>query len=112
MNNDINIYTCILRSGERRDILQPFIAYDDDCACKTVENAIREDENIRAIALQERISLHKVCVINQIGYNFFVNPENVDEAIADIKHFRRFAQVVIGEQAVQKANELEATDND
>lgn len=107
-----SVYTCLLKDGKNKIVLQPFIAFDDDSALRTVRNAIREDDNIRAIAMQERISLHKVCeIVCQDGY-FHVQTCDMEEYLADNQYFRKFAQDVYGEQAVQKANEMEATDND
>lgn len=103
-----NVYTCILKDGKCRIVLQPFISHDDNEAARTVREAIREDENIRAIAMQERISLHKICEIVSEGDFFKVQPCNIEETIANKQYFRRFAQVVFGELAVQKANEDEA----
>lgn len=106
-----NVYTCILKDGKRRIILQPFIAYDDNSALTTVRNAIREDEGIRAIAMQERISLHKLCEIVADDDKFIVQSHDVEENIGDNKYFRRFAQLVYGELAVQRANEMEVEDD-
>lgn len=103
-----NVYTCILKDGTSRTVLQPFIAYDDNAAARTVREAIRADESIRAIAMQERISLHKVCQIVSEGGFFDVKPCNIEECVANKQYFRRFAQVVFAEMALQKANEDEA----
>lgn len=106
------VYICLLKDGESRTVLQPFIAYDDNTALQTVKNAIREDESIRAIAMQERISLHTLCDIIAEEDDFFVQPHDLEEYIGDNEYFRRYAQSVLADEARQKANELEATDDD
>lgn len=103
-----NVYTCLLRDGNRRTVLQPFIAYDDDSAIRTVKNAIREDANIRAIAMQERISLHKVCEIITSEDEITVESLGMLTFVADNEHFRRYAQTVYADEARQRANEAEA----
>lgn len=103
-----NVYTCLLRDGKIRTVLQPFIAYDDDSAIRTVKNAIREDANIRAIAMQERISLHKVCEIINSEDEITVESQGMLTFVADNEYFRRYAQSVYADEARQKANEAEA----
>lgn len=107
-----NVYTCLLKDGKSRTVLQPFIAHDDNAALQTVKNAIREDDSIRAIAMQERISLHKLCEIVAEEDDFLVQPHDLEEYIGDNEYFRRYAQTVFSDEARQKANEMEATGND
>lgn len=107
-----NVYTCLLKDGKSRTVLQPFIAHDDNAALQTVKNAIREDDSIRAIAMQERISLHKLCEIVAVEDEFLVQPYGFEVYIGDNELFRRYAQTVYADEARQKANEMEATDDD
>lgn len=106
------VYTCLLKDGKNRTVLQPFIAHDDNYALQTVKNAIREDDSIRAIAMQERISLHKLCEIVAEEDDFFVQPYDLEEYIGDNEFFRRYAQMVYADEARQRANEMEANDDD
>ena len=106
-----NVYTCILKDGKNRIVLQPFIAYDDFAALQTVKNAIRENENIRTIALQERISMHKLCEIDDEVDSFVVHPHDLEVYIGDNEYFKRYSQVVFADEARQKSNEMEASNN-
>ncbi len=104
-----HVYTCILKDGNKRIILQPFIAYDDNAAFNTIKNAIRDDKGIRAIAMQERISLHKLCDIEQEQTDHFtVMPYDIEVYVGDNVYFRTYAQMVYADEARQEANEAEA----
>lgn len=109
--NELKIYTCSFKDGDKEMIAQPFITTSDENAIITVKNAIRAEKTILSMALAERIKLFWICDINPD--DFTVN--NIDNSMHEIvneSYFRKYAQCVYADEARQKANEMEATNND
>lgn len=103
-----NVYICLLQDGKNRIVLQPFIELNDNAALQTVKNAIREDGCIRAVAMQERVSLHKVCEIVSNENEIIVESLGMLTLVGDNEYFNRYAKTVYADEARQKANEAEA----
>lgn len=103
----LRIYSATLKDCDKEMIVQPFISTDDDSAVQTVRNAIREDKNILAMALAERVKLYWICDINTDDFSV-VNDSNSMFSLFSESYFRKYAQLVYAENQKMEANAAEA----
>lgn len=109
--NTLRIYSAFLIDGEEEHMLQPYISTDDDSAVNTVKYAIREDKTILSLAMAERINLKWICDVNPDNGSV-INESSLMYQIYSPSYFRKYAQTVYADEARQKANEMEATNDD